>query len=82
MTEEQLVQIKKSLRETVETTVNGKLDKLQRSFDEHAKEDLEWKERAQPALDVVNNARGFGKTLVYLLGIAAAIFAVIKGLNK
>lgn len=82
MTPEQIQELKDSmnhtLREGIETHVNGKIRTLTAEFKTYVKEDMEWKERADPALELVNNVKGFGRVFVYLLGVASAIFAVLK----
>lgn len=86
MTPEQYQQLQETIKETVENavraTVNGKIDRMNTKLDTYIKEDNEWKEQAQPTIEMGNNVRGFGKVTVYLLGVAAALFAVLKYFNK
>lgn len=62
--------------------VNGKIDKIGLKLDTYIKEDNEWKYRANPTVDLGNNVRGFGKVMVYLLGIGAGIFGVLKAIAE
>lgn len=82
MTPEQLEILKetidKQLKAGIETHVNGKIRVLSDKFEAYVKEDNEWKERANPTIELGNNVRGFGVVLVYLLGVVGAIFGVIK----
>lgn len=82
MTPEQLELLRqtidKQLKAGIETHVNGKIRVLTERFETYVKEDNEWKERANPTIELGNNVRGFGIVLVYLLGVAGAIFGVIK----
>ncbi len=78
MTSDQFEQINKTIEDTIKRVVNGKIDRLDVKLDTYMKEDNDWKERANPTIELGNNVRGFGKVMVYLLGIAGAIFAVIK----
>lgn len=73
MTSEQLEEIKETVVRTVKETVNGKIDKLSIAMESHFKDDKEWKERAQPAIDMGNNIKGFGRVSVYFIGIMSAI---------
>ena len=79
MTPEQFLVFKNDIQahiaDTVRLTVNGKIDKINTKLDTFMKEDLEWKARAQPILDLGANVRGFNKGLVYLLGILGMVGA-------
>ncbi len=81
MTPEQFEKLQNLISKQVETavkaTVNGKIDDLNRKVDEYIKSDNEWKERAQPTIELGANVRGFGKVLAYLIGTVAAIGGLI-----
>lgn len=82
MNAEELIKIQEAIRDTVgiaiQAHVNGKITKLTVKLDEYIKEDNEWKERANPTIELGNNIRGFNKGLVYVLGITGALFGVGK----
>ena len=78
MTPEEFTKITDIIKVTIKETVNGKIDRLDIKLDTYMKEDNDWKDRANPTIELGNNVRGFGKVMVYLLGIAGAIFALIK----
>jgi len=82
MEEKQLEVIKQTIENQlklgIETHVNGKIRRLDEKLDTYIKEDNEWKERANPTIELGNNVRGFGIVFVYLLGVAGAIFGLIK----
>lgn len=90
MTEEQYARLEETIVKHIhgsvamatEKYVNGKIRDLHGEFHNYIKEDNEWKKAAQPTIDLGNNIRGFGKVTVYLLGIGATLFAIIKGLKK
>lgn len=71
-----------SVAVATEKYVNGKIRNLDKKIDDYIISDNEWKKAAQPTIELGNNIRGFGKVAVYLLGIGATLFAVIKGLKK
>jgi len=69
--------ISKQVETAVKATVNGKIDDLNKKVDEYIKSDNEWKERAQPTIELGTNVRGFGKVFAYLIGTVAAIGGLI-----
>jgi hypothetical protein len=81
MTPEQFEKLQTLISRQVETavkaTVNGKIDDLNKKVDEYIKSDNEWKERAQPTIELGTNVRGFGKVFAYLIGTVAAIGGLI-----
>lgn len=82
MTDEQFIEINKTIAETIKTTVNGKIDKLNVKIDNYIVTDNEWKQQANPTIELGNNIRGFGKVAIYILGFAGMVFGIIKGINK
>lgn len=78
MTPEQFDLINKNIEQTIIKTVNGKIDRIDQKLDDYIKQDNEWKEAAQPTIEMGNNVRGFGKVLAYLLGTAAAIYGAFR----
>ena len=82
MTEKQLEQIKNLIRETV----NGKIDNLHNKIDAYIESDNEWKNKAEPVLQMGKNVQGFGKVSLYIVGfvasVAGAILVVINLLKE
>ncbi len=78
MTPDEFAKITQIIKDTIKETVNGKIDKIDVKLDNYIKDDNEWKAAANPTIELGNNVRGFGKVMVYLLGIAGAIFGLIK----
>lgn len=77
--------IKEQIAETVKVTVNGKIDALNKKVDDYIKSDNEWKDRAQPTIELGTNVRGFGKVFAYIIGTLAAVgglVALIEGFIK
>ena len=70
--------IESQLKIGIEAHVNGKIRALTTQLETYIKEDNEWKERAKPTIELGNNVRGFGIVFMYILGVLAAIFGVIK----
>ena len=91
MTPEQHQQFIEEVQSTIKTTVNGKIDDLKKTtltkedFGLYVKEDMRWKEDAQPALDNMKNLRTTWKGILGLsLGISAiggALFILKKIFN-
>lgn len=78
MNEKQLRQIKELIQDTIKITVNGKIDALRNEVNVYIKEDNEWKDRANPTVQLGNNIRGFGKVVAYILGTAGMLFGLFK----
>ncbi len=81
MTPDQFDQLQHTISTQIEisvrATVNGKIDNLNKKVDDYIKSDNEWKDRAQPTIELGTNVRGFGKVLAYLIGTAAAVGGLI-----
>lgn len=77
MTEEHLKEIQDAVGVAIKTHVNGKIDRINDKFDAYIKSDMEWKEKAQPVLDMGNNVQGFGKVSLYILGFVASVAGAI-----
>lgn len=77
--------IEPAIENSVNKYVNGKLDKINLKIDDYIVSDLQWKERAEPTLQMGQNVAGFGKVSLYIVGfvasVAGAIIAVIKLVN-
>ena len=75
MTHEQEQKILEQIEKSIRTTVNGKIDVLRADFNAYAKEDMEWKESAKPAIEMWTNINGFGKIASYGLTVLMALGA-------
>lgn len=85
MTPTELEQLKEFVALTITTTVNGKIDRMNTKLDTYIKEDNLWKEKAQPIIDLGNNARGASVVALWLAGFIAAIggaYLIIKNVFK
>ena len=67
--------IREDIRAVIQEKVNGKIDKIDKKLDDYIKDSNEWRERAQPAIDMGTNLKGFGKVLGVIVGFMAAIGA-------
>ncbi len=73
--------IKESIYASIETTVNGKIRKLDEKLEAYIVTDDEWKARASPIIEMGNNIKGFGKVLAYVIGTVAVLLGIIKGIR-
>ena len=85
MTPEQFESIQQNIKETIQTTVNGKIDKLNTKLDIYIKEDDEWKSSVTPSIETMKELQGFAsigkatlKVLVLVGSITTAIIVVYK----
>lgn len=86
MTEEQIEDLKKSidhqLKIGIEEHVNGKIRQLTAKFNAYVEKDEEWKDRAEPAIMMVQNVQGFGKVALYGIGFISAVSGLALLLSK
>jgi hypothetical protein len=80
MDDKQFKKLQKMMETTIKLTVNGKIDRIDAKLEQHFKGDREWKEAAMPAIELGNNARGFGKTAAYFIGVMGSIALIITAL--
>lgn len=73
MTQKEFEQLKQHVAETIKITVNGKIDKLNDKIDNYIKEDNEWKEKAEPVIEMGINARGASAAVLWIAGIVIAV---------
>lgn len=78
-------ELKDHTESVVRQTVNGQITKLQENFDEYVKEDMKWKERAEPMIKTYEHSNwllkmfvGFLKVIGLIGGAAGAIIAINK----
>lgn len=76
--------IEPAVQIAVDKSINGKLYKIMDEQKEHKeivqdyiKEDMKWKESAQPVITMGQNVQGFGKVSLYILGFVASVAGVI-----
>ena len=84
MDKEQIKLIEKTIENSIEKTVNGKIRILTEEFREHKtvvnqyiKDDTEWKGKAEPVIQMGENVQGFGKVSLYILGFIASVAGAI-----
>ncbi len=84
-----LIKIDSKIGEAVEKYVNGKIRALTKTVEDHHvvvdlhfKEDREWKEKAQPIIDLGNDAKGASKAIIWLTGIIIAITGSIFAIKE
>lgn len=93
MTEKQFEQFNKNIQESIklsiETTVNGKIRRLDEKIDNYIKSDDEWKQGVTPYIESMKQFQGFtvvGTTVlkaILLIGsVTASIYAFIKYLKS
>lgn len=73
--------IKEAVREAVKEMVNGKIDKLSADFKQYVKEDMAWKDTAQPAIDAFTNLKGTGKIIMALCAFIGTVVGAIIALK-
>lgn len=78
MNEEQLEQIKITIKESIDKTVNGKINALTLKVDNYiAKDDERWV-RYEPYMEGVAHVTGGAKIIVWLaLGVSAILGAIL-----
>lgn len=80
MDEHQLQQIRDTIAESIETTVNGKIRVLTGEFRQYVKDDTERWDRYKPYLEGLANLSGGSKIIIWIVvaigSVAAAILAV------
>lgn len=89
MDNEQIKLIKETIENSIEKTVNGKIRILTEEFREHKTtvnqyiiDDTDWKQKAQPVIQMGENVQGFGRVSLYVVGFIASVTgAVIMIIN-
>lgn len=66
-------EVKKTIAESIELNVNGKIRRLDEKLTQYIEDDLAWKEIATPIIKAGNDLRGAGKLAVYFFGGLATI---------
>ena len=66
-------EVKAFLTVVIQEVVNGKIDKIDLKLDAYIKEDMAWKDRAEPVLELGNSLRGASKLILYLTGLIITI---------
>lgn len=85
MTPEQFAQINITIKETIQTTVNGKVDGLRRELQEYIERDNDWKENVTPSIEIMKKMQGFAsvggfvlKGMILIGASATAVWSFIK----
>ncbi len=85
MSPEQLAKIEETVRHTIETVVNGKVDRINYKLDNYIKEDNIWKDNVTPSIEIMKKMQGFGsvggwvlKTVILIGSAVTAIYAFFK----
>lgn len=78
----------KQTRETIDITVNGKINRLDQKIDlyiaqdtQWKEDDRKWKETAQPSVDLGLNAISFWKVVKWILFAGAALGGFLAALE-
>lgn len=85
MTPKQVNEIKELIHDSINTSVNGKINVLTQKFDDYIVADMKWKEEADPYIKGLANISGSAKIVVWLaLGMSSIIGAwlAIKNILK
>lgn len=79
----------KTIKEGIETHVNGKIRSLTAKFDAYVEDDTQWKTDVTPYIQTVKDFTGFSKVgtavlkLILLMGsVTGAVYAFIKYLKS
>ncbi len=85
MTSEQFDQLNKTIAESIEKNVNGKIRLLDQKIDNYIREDNEWKNDVKPYIESMRKIQGFSevgtailKTVVAIGAAASVMYAGIK----
>lgn len=79
------LELKEHVAETIRVTVNGKIDSLKADFSKYQKEDLKWKERAEPSVVFFENITVIKRFAIWSFGILSAtggLLLVVKEIFK
>ena len=77
MTPEQLAQLEKSVKETIEKTVNGKIANIDRKLDEYIQRDEDWKSTVQPVVDAYMTANRIGSFVQWISKVILAVGVIV-----
>lgn len=76
----QLEQLKKSLKDVVVKTVNGKIDKIQIQLNAEAKKSKEHRDLMQPIYDVYATANNTGRFIIWLSKLFFGVGVIVGGI--
>lgn len=75
----ELEHIANILKSTIESTVNGKINRLSEKLDTYIKEDMSWKaEKVEPLIDAHKTIKNMAIFLKWLAGGVVALGVIIK----
>lgn len=72
----------KAVRDEIERSVNGGIRAIDKKLDDYIKEDTEWKDKTQPAIDNMTNLSTAWKMVLGFLVSLGAIAGSILGVKK
>lgn len=85
MEKQHIEEIKKTIQESIDKNVNGKINVLTEEFRDYVKEDMAWKEEYEPYLKGLANLSGGAKLVIWFaVGISSLVgaFLAVKSLWK
>lgn len=65
----------------IEKAVDSRIQPLSDKLDNYIESDNEWKETAQPVIEMGKSVQGFGKVSLYILGFIASLSAGIYAIT-
>ena len=71
------LELSEHLLQTVQGAVKHEMNTFTRKLDDYIKDDMEWKERANPAVDFFVNVTWSKKFILAVIGFMAALFGLI-----
>ncbi len=81
MTEDQIKTLQETIAvqidSTIQRVVNGKIDRINLKLDDYIVSDLKWKDKVQPDIDSVANAKAWGKITMGILTVGGVVLGVI-----
>lgn len=85
MTPDQLEQLNQTIKETIASTVNGKIDRLKFQLDTYIEQDNVWKDSITPSIEIMKKLQGFTsvggfvlKSILLIGGVSTAIWTFFK----
>jgi len=89
MTPQQLLEIQKTITDTIETVVNGKIRRLDEKLDAYIVISKEWRDSVDPSIEIIQKMQSFWsvsgwvfKTTILIGSASAAIWALFKFIIK
>ena len=80
MTDKELQKVIEALKSTVETTVNGKIKRLDEKMDMYIKNDEKWKDTVQPVIDAYSTVNKVGVFVTWFWKVGTPMVGIIGGI--